>query len=373
VPVEAAVHLHVDGGPFRAAPALANLVRRRTGGVTALTTLDSNAAGRNVRVIDFEHGINDSALNEKKLHWLERLLALADRTVIVVSNVSPAYVMTTPAPADTEAPAYVERWRALLHHFVIVTAEELDLRHEEWKRRNEAVSQITPPKNWLEKETAYNSFLRLLARELEAENSLRRARTGRDPDTDQRRFLDELGERAETYFAGLWSTCREDEKLILYHLAHNGLANARGRRTIRSLMARGLVRRNPNLELFSESFRLYVLEAGRAAVIKSWQDGEFVLRHLERGDCFGEMALMDFFPRSASVRAVADCAALALAPADLYRLFERDAEQFALIQMNMGREVCRRLRESDEQLFRARMAEARSASDFDTDTVFRAT
>jgi len=234
-----------------------------------LETLDSSAAGRNVRVIDFEHGINDSALNEKKLHWLERLLALADRTVIVVSNVSPAYVMTTLVAPDTDAPAYVERWRALLHHFVIVTAEELDLRHEEWRRRNEAVSQIMPPKNWLEKETAYNSFLRVLAKELEVENSLRRARTGRDPDTDQRRFLDELGERAETYFAGLWSTCREDEKLLLYHLAHNGLANARGRRTIRRLMARGLVRRNPNLELFSESFRLYVLEAARREDIVS--------------------------------------------------------------------------------------------------------
>jgi len=118
---------------------------------------------------------------------------------------------------------------------------------------------------------------------------------------------------------------------------------------------------------------LYVLETGRAAVVKSWQDGEFVLRHLERGDCFGEMALMDLFPRSASVRAVADCDAISLAPGDLYRLFERDPEQFALIQMNMGREVCRRLRESDEQLFRVRMAEAKTESDFDTETVFRST
>jgi len=118
---------------------------------------------------------------------------------------------------------------------------------------------------------------------------------------------------------------------------------------------------------------LYVLEEGRATVVKTWQDGELLLRHLERGDCFGEMALMDFFPRSASVRAVAECVALALAPADLFRLFERDAEQFALIQMNMGREVSRRLRESDEQLFRARMAEAKGTSDFDTETVFRAT
>ena len=118
---------------------------------------------------------------------------------------------------------------------------------------------------------------------------------------------------------------------------------------------------------------LYVLESGRAAVIKTWRDGEFVIRHIERGDCFGEMALMDLFPRSASVRALADCEALALGPADLYRLFERDAEQFALIQMNMGREVCRRLRDTDEQLFQARMAEARGSNDFDTDTVFRAT
>jgi CRP-like cAMP-binding protein len=85
------------------------------------------------------------------------------------------------------------------------------------------------------------------------------------------------------------------------------------------------------------------------------------------------MALMDFFPRSASVRAVADCQALALSPADLLRLFERDAEQFALIQMNMGREVSRRLRETDELLFRARMNEARHAGDWDTETVFRAT
>jgi hypothetical protein len=30
-------------------------------------------------------------------------------------------------------------------------------------------------------------------------------------------------------------------------------------------------------------------------------------------------------------------------------------KQFALIQMNMGREVCRRLREADNRLFSARM------------------
>jgi hypothetical protein len=39
----------------------------------------------------------------------------------------------------------------------------------------------------------------------------------------------------------------------------------------------------------------------------------------------------------------------------LLRLFERVATQFALIQMNIGREMCRRLRATDELLFQAVM------------------
>ena len=42
---------------------------------------------------------------------------------------------------------------------------------------------------------------------------------------------------------------------------------------------------------------------------------------------------------------------------DLLRLYEVDVEQFALIQMNIGREVCRRLRATDELLFRVQMGE----------------
>ena len=108
---------------------------------------------------------------------------------------------------------------------------------------------------------------------------------------------------------------------------------------------------------------MYVLESGRVAVLKDWAGRELLLRHLDQGDCFGEMALLDLFPRSASVRAVDECRAMALTSAHLYRLFEHDAEQFALIQMNIGREMSRRLREADEQLFRATMGAERSAPD----------
>ena len=97
---------------------------------------------------------------------------------------------------------------------------------------------------------------------------------------------------------------------------------------------------------------MFVLQSGKVAVLKSWGKREYLLSTLKEGDCFGEMALMDHGPRSASVRALADCSAICLSAANLYKLYSSDPKQFALIQMNMGREVCRRLREADNQLFR---------------------
>ena len=99
---------------------------------------------------------------------------------------------------------------------------------------------------------------------------------------------------------------------------------------------------------------MFILEAGKVAVLKSWRGREYLLGTLKEGDCFGEMAVMDLCPRSASVRAIEDCTAIHLSAANLHRLYDQDLKQFALIQMNMGREVSRRLREADNQLF-ARM------------------
>jgi CRP-like cAMP-binding protein len=102
---------------------------------------------------------------------------------------------------------------------------------------------------------------------------------------------------------------------------------------------------------------MFVLEAGRAVVIKRWRGQDFVINDLAAGDCFGEMALMDLRPRSASVRAETDCRVLEIGSDDLMHVYDRDLEQFTLLQMNIGREVCRRLRATDDLLFRARMGE----------------
>ena len=104
-----------------------------------------------------------------------------------------------------------------------------------------------------------------------------------------------------------------------------------------------------------EGSSMFVLEEGRVAVLKSWVDQSKNLAYLNKGDCFGEMALIEMGARSASVQAAEDCAAIELSINILHELYQHDLEQFTIIQMNMSREVCRRLRKADDLLFQVRM------------------
>ena len=106
-----------------------------------------------------------------------------------------------------------------------------------------------------------------------------------------------------------------------------------------------------------DSQAMYVLQTGRVRIYKSWKGDAKPLRWMEAGDCFGEMALIDLFPRSASALAATDCEALQITANVLHQVQRHDLEQFTLLQMNIGREVSRRLRQVDDMLFRALMGE----------------
>ncbi len=100
---------------------------------------------------------------------------------------------------------------------------------------------------------------------------------------------------------------------------------------------------------------MYIIISGRIAVSKAWQSTDYLLKELVQGDCVGEMALFDLFPRSAAAVALESTSVMEISSSMLLNLYERDLEQFTLIQMNMGREVTRRLREADRCLFRHKM------------------
>lgn len=96
---------------------------------------------------------------------------------------------------------------------------------------------------------------------------------------------------------------------------------------------------------------LFVLEQGKVEILRHWQGKEYRISTMAQGDCFGEMALIDFCPRSASVRALEDCSAIELSATDLQELYAKDPTQFTMIYMNLGRELSRRLREVNDLLF----------------------
>ena len=96
---------------------------------------------------------------------------------------------------------------------------------------------------------------------------------------------------------------------------------------------------------------IYWLEQGRVAICKRRGDADVELRQLGPGDCFGEVALLDFGPRSASVRALETCHALEITSGLLREISRRDLEQYTLLTMNLGRELARRARTAEHLLF----------------------
>jgi len=112
----------------------------------------------------------------------------------------------------------------------------------------------------------------------------------------------------------------------------------------------------------------FLLEQGRVAVTRRFQDHDHLLRELASGDFFGEVALLDFGPRSASIRALVPCTGLEISARALRELSEAHMKDFAIVYMNLGREVSRRLRKADERLFRALLEKAPAAEGWEQES-----
>lgn len=95
----------------------------------------------------------------------------------------------------------------------------------------------------------------------------------------------------------------------------------------------------------------FVIRSGTVQVEKDWQGSKVPLGQLAAGDCVGEMAIIDLQSRSASVRCESDISTIEISRSALHGLYRHDLEQYAIIMMNMGREVSRRLRTVTDRLF----------------------
>lgn len=91
-----------------------------------------------------------------------------------------------------------------------------------------------------------------------------------------------------------------------------------------------------------EGRSLYILVSGRVRV----HIGNRELAQLEQGTCFGEMAVLDAEPRSASVTTLEHCECLMLTQQQLYEAIEETPG----IAVNVIRLLSRRIRELNQKI-----------------------
>jgi CRP/FNR family transcriptional regulator, cyclic AMP receptor protein len=94
---------------------------------------------------------------------------------------------------------------------------------------------------------------------------------------------------------------------------------------------------------------MFIIHTGRVEVVKHLgKPRETVLAVLGPREFFGEMCIIECLTRCASVRAIQDTFVFALKSTDLHRLFEQHPDQYAIMILNIARDISRRLRALDE-------------------------
>lgn len=91
---------------------------------------------------------------------------------------------------------------------------------------------------------------------------------------------------------------------------------------------------------------MYIVHEGRVEIAKAVGDESKVLATLEKGDFFGEMAILEDLPRAASARALTDVKVLMINGSTFDQMLRTNPE----IAVRMMRKLSRRLRETDQLL-----------------------
>jgi len=100
-----------------------------------------------------------------------------------------------------------------------------------------------------------------------------------------------------------------------------------------------------------EGSELYIVDYGRIAITKAVEGNlEQVLAHMGPGDYFGEMALLEQIPRSATASAEEDSGLITISRDDLMGMMEREPKAAAKIMFNLLRTFTARLQATNDQL-----------------------
>lgn len=225
---------------------------------TLLRLTRTDDAGVAIVVLNLEDDLEEAEIVERKIGFLDTLVKDDSfRSVIVLSQRSPFEIAETLGAGPLR-----QQWRQLLQAFVLMDWRPAPARQPAGAPDETPVDE--PPRSrpafaFLRAEAACGD--RYVAQICQA---LIRS-LGSDPAMTREQVFDELADRTAHYYRRIWNACSDEDKVTLGHVAQDGLVPWSGRRAVRRLLAKGLLRKDPELRLLTATFRAFVLAKPRMA------------------------------------------------------------------------------------------------------------
>jgi CRP-like cAMP-binding protein len=91
-----------------------------------------------------------------------------------------------------------------------------------------------------------------------------------------------------------------------------------------------------------------IVKSGAIRIVENLHETPLELYEFGVGDCFGETAVIGIYPHTASAVAIEDAELLVLPREKLFALYDDDPKLFGLLILNIAREACRRLIQTEE-------------------------
>ena len=113
------------------------------------------------------------------------------------------------------------------------------------------------------------------------------------------------------------------------------------------------VRYKANERIFTEREQpsyIYIVRTGRVKLVVGADQTPLELMIFAEGECFGETSVIGIQPHAATTVAAEDTELIVLSRDALLSLFKSDLELFSILILNIAREACRRLHQTDEIL-----------------------
>lgn len=208
-------------------------------------------------LVDIDYRLSERTQRLRMLEIMERLALQPDRPLLILSRRHPFDAEVVPFESS-QVPVQDHgdvddraRWAHALRTFVVIPFSGRVSRGVD----TEVVEGLLNSPHFV-KIDRWENWLRDVAQDEHSESY-----------TNMRHALGTLRCRYEHW----WAECTPSEQLALWHIAHDGFLHSRNSK-LYPLVWKGLATRRPNLEIFSKSFRRFVLQVADRDGINQFAD-----------------------------------------------------------------------------------------------------